>query len=292
MEKKPPIPPRQKPVLEDNSEKLKQEKEPKVVENSEQIPEEQEAEGKKRKKFKLNKKVILWGSIGLGVVILAIVAIIVFSPKYEKMQAPSVIVYTLSNQTIVYVDENKDAVRYDFYIQKQGETSITSISSNTNSVSIVSKLKSPGQYTIWARYAGQNVKQNSDESKKYTYVYTKQLNSPSVNLNQGKLIWEKDTEASSYRLFYGADEEGALYFSVPQAPSNKSNVEFDLGAEMENLPAGRYSLHVQAVASSSGYYTDSTLGQEISYVNIKSLKEVLTASFNKTTNMLTFTSLK
>ena len=305
MEKKPPIPPKQKPVLEKdnpveenpqlveqkNDDNLQQEvvaqstSEQKKEENIESQDRKQKKSGKKSK---INKKILFWCLAGLFVVALIIVAVVVFSPKYEKMNTPTVTVYTLSNQTIVYVEENKDAVRYDFCIQKQGENTVTYLSSNTNSISIVSKLKAPGNYYIWARYVGQNRQQNSDESEKYVYTYTKPLNAPNVNKTGSKLLWEKDGQAKEYRVYYGANEEGALYFVVNQPASSFANVEFDLST-LSTLAPGRYSLHVQSVASASGFYTDSELGREISYDNVKTLGNILTATFNTSTNLLTFT---
>ena len=318
MEKKPPIPPKHKPVPENNSQlqaensiaanepqldakpeqevvspaaegsmAKQDEKKPKSKPEKTKEPKPKKEE-KSGKKLKINKKILILCLAALFVVALIVVAVIVFSPKYEKMNAPTITVYTLSNQTIVYVEENKDAVRYDFCIQKQGETSVTYLSSNTNSISIVSKLKTPGQYLIWARYAGQNRQQNSDESEKYVYTYTKPLNAPNVNKTGSKLLWEKDTQAKEYRVYYGANEEGALYFVVNQPASSFANVEFDLST-LSTLAPGRYSLHVQSVASTSSYYTDSELGREISYDNVKTLGNILTATFSTSTNLLTFT---
>lgn len=72
---------------------------------------------KKKKKF--GKKWIIVICVSLLCIIGLVVGLVVgLSPKYTKMSAPTVSVKALSNRTIVSVDENKDAVYYEFTIYR------------------------------------------------------------------------------------------------------------------------------------------------------------------------------
>ena len=275
-------------IKKSKKENTKKEKNSKNQTNEEKI----ETENEKNNSKKLSKKTkITILSILLAVVCCAfIITLTIFLlPKANKMTAPTIQIYSLSNQTILHIDENDDAILYEFYIQKKGETNITYISSQTNEVSIKSKLSSPGEYYIWARYGGKNSQETSKKKKKYTYYYYEYLDTPSVYVSsdETKLSWLKVVNAKEYRVFYGITGQSLDYFTVAQPSTTTTNVEFYF-SEFNNISAGNYTLYVQAVADESNYYKSSQLSQPIVYANKTKLQNVISATFNSTNNMLIF----
>ncbi len=276
-------------IKKSKKENTKKEKNSKNQTNEEKI----ETENEKSTSKKLSKKTkITILSILLAVVCCAfIITLTIFLlPKANKMDAPTIQIYSLSNQTRLHVDENEDAVLYEFYIQKKGETNITYIPSPTNEVSIKSKLSSPGEYYIWARYGGKNSQETSNDSEKYTYYYYEYLDTPKVYVSSDSLTmtWLKVVNAKEYRVFYGIDDQELSYFTVAQPSSTTANVIFDF-AEFNNVSAGNYTLYVQAVADENNYYKSSELSQPILYANRTKLADVQSATYNRENDMLRFT---
>ena len=291
-----------KVVKEENAKTLKKEKVKKEKAKKEKLKndkiedskrQETQLEDDKSNSKKLSKKTkITILSILLAVVCCAFVItlIVLLVPKANKMDAPTIQIYSLSNQTILHVDENEDAVLYEFYIQKKGETNIAYLSSQTNEVSIKSKLSTPGEYYIWARYGGKNSKETSNDSEKYTYYYYEYLDTPKVYVSSDSLTmtWLKVVNAKEYRVYYGIDDQELSYFTVAQPSSTTTNVIFDF-AEFNNVSAGNYTLYVQAVADENNYYKSSELSQPILYANRTKLADVQSATYNRENGMLRFT---
>ncbi len=269
-------------IQENKKEKTKNLKNEQDVENAD--------EKDNRKKLSKKTKIIIL-SVLLAVVCCAfIITLTVFLlPKANKMSAPTVQVYSLSNQTILHIDENDDAILYEFYIQKKGETNITYISSQTNEISIKSKLSSPGEYYIWARYGGRNSQETSDDSQKYIYHYYEHLDTPNVYVsNDGtKLSWLKVVNAKEYKVYYGITDQNLNYFTVVQPSATTTNVEFYF-SEFNSISAGNYTLYVQAVADENNYYKSSELSKPIVYAHKTKLQNVISANYNSGNNMLTF----
>lgn len=252
-----------------------------------EVLENKKPKNKKRKKLSKKQLVRIFCYV---VIVGAIIGIIInLMPEYTQMEAPVVNVYSLSNQTVIHVEENKDAKLYEFYIQREGQTNVTYLRENTNIVYVKQALKVPGVYKIWARYSGFHEKQTSNQSKKVTYYYYQTLDTPKVAVSQDKtkLVWEKISQAKEYKVYYGVSENSPAYFIVNQPAQNVANVEFDL-SELQTVEAGRYLLNVQAISSSEGYYKDSNLSGQIEYDNIKTLSTLKSASFSSATNIISF----
>lgn len=247
-----------------------------------------ELKSKNKKLSKKQKIGILSALLAVVCVAFVITLVIFLTPKTIKLPEPVVKVYSLSNQTIVYVDENEDAKSYEFYIQKKGETE-TCIPSQNNEISIKNKLSSPGEYYIWARYRGKNDKETSNISVKYTYKYYETLDVPNVNMaaNNQNLTWVSIYNAKEYRVYYVVDGEQMNYITVQQPANINSNVVFDLSSIGQGH-AGRYSVCVQAVADENTYYYSSELSQSFLYLNKIKLQDVLNANFNLSNNVLDF----
>ncbi len=250
------------------------------------VSQEEQADNQPKKKSKV-KVIIIICVLALALIAGALVTFFVFlSPNNQKLTPPEVFVHNLSNQTIIYVQENKNATSYEFFIQRAGGGPVNHLTSTSNSVSIVSLLSTPGDYVIWARYVGKTEKTTSEISTKYAYKYTKQISTPTVNKNTDKLVWTKLTGAKEYRVYYGANSEGPLYFVVDQPSDDVYTVEFSF-ERIKEIEPGRYNLKVQAIAETPGYYTDSELCSEIIYDNVRTLANVSSAIFNTATNKLT-----
>ena len=250
----------------------------------------QEDDSNKNKKFSKKTKVtILSILLAIACCAFVITLTIFLVPKTNKMDPPVLQIYSLSNQTILHVEENEDAILYEFYIQKKGETNISYISSNTNEVSIKSKLSTPGEYYIWARYGGKNSKETSNDSIKLTFYYYEYLDIPSVYVSsdQQTLTWLKVVNAKEYRVYYGMQDENLNYFTVAQPASTTTNVVFEF-SQFNNLNAGNYTLYVQAIADESNFYKNSELSKPILYANKTKLADVVSATFNSENNMLSF----
>ena len=243
---------------------------------------------KKKKKF--GKKWIIVICVSLLCIIGLVVGLVVgLSPKYTKMSTPTVSVKALSNRTIVSVDENKDAVYYEFTIYR-GQDKKT-IRSKDSSVTINSYLSTVGEYRIVARYIGENTREDSDYSVEYTYIYKEVLDKPLVTIEQNALVWQKVDNAVSYNVYYGTDDDEILYFVQPATDDGSQKVSFDL-TKLNSLKPGEYYLYVQAIAEQDGYYFNSDLSDSVKYDCVKQLLKPSDVSYDKQTGTLTFTISK
>ena len=246
--------------------------------------------GNKKEKKKLSKKqkVIISVISSLVACALIVVVVFLFLPKAMKLETPVLQIYSLSNQTRLYVDENQNAKLYGFYIQKEGESVVTTISSDSNEVSIKSKLKEPGRYYVWAKYISNDYKLSSDESIKVTYDYYETLDTPIANLSQdsSQLKFNPVKNAKEYKIYYTMSNTEMNYFTIPNNSTNE-NIVFDL-TQLRTKPAGIYNLYVQAIADSTKYYKNSELGEVVEYVNSYKLEDIKSASYDTNTKLLSF----
>ena len=243
---------------------------------------------KDKKKLSKKQKIIISVVASVIACVIIVVSIFLLLPKAMKLETPTLKIYNLSNQTILYVDENKEANLYGFFIQKVGESSITSLTSSTNEISIKSKLKTPGKYYIWARYISNNYQFSSEESTKITYDYYETLDTPVASLSQdeSQIIFNPIKNAKEYKIYYSMSNTEMSYFTVPNS-SNLENIVFDL-TQLRLMPAGIYNLYVQAISDETSYYKNSQLGEVVQYINSYKLENITNASFDTNTNILSF----
>lgn len=254
------------------------------------VKEKKQKEQKEKKKLsKKAKTIITISAIAFVLIITVIVLVIMLIPKVEKMNAPKLKVYTLSNQVMFYVDENENADYYEFYIQKSGDTA-KRIPSQSNVIYISSMLNNPndskslGKYTIWARYGSKNEKAVSDISNKEVVVYTKQLdkiNDATLNLETNELTFSRVNNAISYRIYYGAGENEYI---TQISPTSIGSIKVNLA---DKLQAGNYNLTIQAIADANRYYTNSELSSSINFVYKTTLRPITSATYTKSTSNLT-----
>lgn len=260
------------------------------------VKEKKQKEQKEKKKLsKKAKTIITISAIAFVLIIAVIVLVIMLIPKVEKMNAPKLKVYTLSNQVMFYVDENENADYYEFYIQKSGDTA-KRIPSQSNVIYISSMLNNPndpkslGEYTIWARYGSKNEKAVSDISNKEKVTYTKQLdkiNDATLNLETNELTFSRVNNAISYRIYYGAGENEF----ITQVNPTSSSIDVITVNLANKLKAGNYNLMIQAIASTgeNSYYTNSELSKSIEFIYKTKLEPIKTATFKKSTSNIKIT---
>lgn len=243
---------------------------------------------KKTKNHKISKKGWIIISCVSAVCLLGLILGLVFglSPKYTKMQAPTVTVHALSDRTIVSVEENSDAVIYEFRISNGSDS--RTIKSNYPSVTITSYLNSVGQYQIQARYIGDNERENSDYSTTYTFTYRGVLDTPIATFQENLLVWQMVDNASMYYIYYSTNEDELLYFTVQQPADTSQTVSFDLSALNES-PAGKYYLYIEAITEDGSFYYNSALSAPLEYDNVKQLSAPTDVNYNRQNNTLSFT---
>lgn len=278
----------------ENSEEKTENIEEQEVNTEEQAEQKQEKKSKNKKeknkkKSKKAKIIIICLLVGVILIGLGVGAYIIFRPTYTKMQAPVVTIHSLSNQTILYVPENKEATNYEFFIQKNGQINTTYLKIKENSISIKDYFSTPGTYIVWARYVGENNTHTSDYSKKVSYQYLESIQTPVVSMSQDKtkLTWPKISQAKEYKLYYSTNGTQVQTITIMQPETLITSVEFKM-SEINKLQAGKYTIYVQAIASNDGYYKDSELTQRIEYDNIKVLSDVLNATYSSNNKTVTF----
>ena len=252
--------------------------------------EKKNKDGKKTKK-KLPKAVkIILILVAIAVVVaLSIILPIFFKKQQDKrLSPPTLQVYNLSNQTILYVDENKNATGYYFAWEKQenGEWGeVLSTPSPTNQLSLNSKLNDQvGKYRIWAKYILGDT--NSKESAKVEITFTKQLAKVDIKKIEGDILtFSKVDNASYYKIFY----DGKNYIQVNQQ-SEIGDIKVNLSELfLENEVAPNlYNIYVQAIGSEQTFYTDSELSSSKEYAYKTKLEQITSATYQKSTNILEF----
>lgn len=256
-------------------------------------PEKKKNDNSKNKK-KLPKAVkIILILVAIAVVVaLSIILPIFFKKQQErKLTAPELKVYILSNQTILRVDENKDAVQYYFGWQKveNGESGdIESTDSNTNQISFNEKLtenSDVGTYEVWAKYKLSDGR-DSKESKRVQVKFTKQLETVQIKkLEDGNLTFTNINKASYYKLFYDGKE-----FITVSKKEELGDITVNLARlfSEKNITPSAYNIYVQAIGSEQTYYTDSELSTPKEYVYQSKLDKITFASYQKSSNILEF----
>ncbi len=252
------------------------------------VKEKKQKEQKEKKKLsKKAKTIITISAIAFVLIIAVIVLVIMLIPKVEKMNAPKLKVYTLSNQVMIYVDKNDNADYYEFYIyiQRPGKTPETKVvPENNNFIYLKEYLNQVGEYTIWARYGSNNEKAVSDISNKEKVIYTKQLdkiNDATLNLETNELTFSRVNNAISYRIYYGAGENEYI---TQISPTSIGSIKVNLA---DKLQAGNYNLTIQAIADANSYYTNSELSSSINFVYKTTLRPITSATYTKSTSNLT-----
>lgn len=272
-------------------------------EKKSKLPKESKKKGKKEKpqkeKKQLSKKskiIIIVASVVFALAVAIVLIVTLCIPKTEKMQAPTLKVYSLSNEVMIYVDENDNADYYEFYIQKTGSSAQIIRNSSNNFIYIKEMLNnkddasSLGEYTIWARYGSKNEKAVSDISNKEKVTYTKQLdkiNDATLNLETKELTFSRVNNAISYRIYYGAGENEF----ITQVNPTSSSIDVITVNLANKLKAGNYNLMIQAIASTgeNSYYTNSELSKSIEFIYKTKLEPIKTATFKKSTSNIKIT---
>lgn len=274
-----------------------QEKLPKKPEKKEKIKkkdkkEETQQENNSKKKLSKKAKAIIISLSCLVLIGAVVLTVFLCLPKTKQLDTPTLQVFSLSNQTILYVDENKNADAYEFYYQKQGEKQ-NSFNSNTNQISLTMLFNDEenqntlGTYTFWARYISSVSKLSSKTSAKVTKTFKKQLAKVNISteLTNDVLTFAKIDNASGYKIYYNGEE----FVDISQPTTDNVSINLkDLFVEKNIIP-NSYTLSVQAVADTNGLYENSELSDLIDYVHTIKLEPVLSATFNKSSYELEFT---
>lgn len=266
------------------------------TEKKSKLPKEREKKEKKEKpqkeKKQLSKKskiIIIVASVVFALAVAIVLIVTLCIPKTEKMQAPTLKVYSLSNEVMIYVDENENADYYEFYYQESGKPA-KRIPENHNYIYLRTLVDKLGSYTIWARYGSKNEKAVSDISNKEKVTYTKQLdkiNDATLNLETNELTFSRVNNAISYRIYYGAGENEF----ITQVNPTSSSIDVITVKLANKLKAGNYNLMIQAIASTgeNSYYTNSELSKSIEFIYKTKLEPIKTATFKKSTSNIKIT---
>lgn len=266
----------------------KEESKKEKKEKKEKVKKEKPQKGKS-KLSKKTKTIIIISSIVLVLAIAIVLVVTLCISKTEKMQAPTLKVYSLSNEVMIYVDENENADYYEFYYQEPSKPA-KRITDNHNYIYLRTLVDKLGSYTIWARYGSKNEKMVSDISNKEKVTYTKQLDrveNANLDANTKVLTFSPIAKAISYRIYYGVGENEF----ISQAAPNSSSIDVVTVNLANKLKAGNYNLMIQAIASTgeSSYYTNSELSKSIEFIYKTQLEPVKTATFKKSTSTLKLT---
>lgn len=272
------------------------EKKSKLPKESKKKGEKEKPQKEKKQLSKKSKIIIIVASVVFALAVAIVLIVTLCIPKTEKMQAPTLKVYSLSNEVMIYVDENDNADYYEFYIQKTGSSAQIIRNSSNNFIYIKEMLNnkddasSLGEYTIWARYGSKNEKAVSDISNKEKVTYTKQLdkiNDATLNLETNELTFSRVNNAISYRIYYGAGENEF----ITQVNPTSSSIDVITVNLANKLKAGNYNLMIQAIASTgeNSYYTNSELSKSIEFIYKTKLEPIKTATFKKSTSNIKIT---
>ena len=272
------------------------EKKSKLPKESKKKGEKEKPQKEKKQLSKKSKIIIIVASVVFALAVAIVLIVTLCIPKTEKMQAPTLKVYSLSNEVMIYVDENDNADYYEFYIQKTGSSAQIIRNSSNNFIYIKEMLNnkddasSLGEYTIWARYGSKNEKAVSDISNKEKVTYTKQLdkiNDATLNLETKELTFSRVNNAISYRIYYGAGENEF----ITQVNPTSSSIDVITVNLANKLKAGNYNLMIQAIASTgeNSYYTNSELSKSIEFIYKTKLEPIKTATFKKSTSNIKIT---
>ena len=272
------------------------EKKSKLPKESKKKEKKEKPQKEKKQLSKKSKIIIIVASVVFALAVAIVLIVTLCIPKTEKMQAPTLKVYSLSNEVMIYVDENDNADYYEFYIQKTGSSAQIIRNSSNNFIYIKEMLNnkddasSLGEYTIWARYGSKNEKAVSDISNKEKVTYTKQLdkiNDATLNLETNELTFSRVNNAISYRIYYGAGENEF----ITQVNPTSSSIDVITVNLANKLKAGNYNLMIQAIASTgeNSYYTNSELSKSIEFIYKTKLEPIKTATFKKSTSNIKIT---
>ncbi len=272
------------------------EKKSKLPKESKKKGEKEKPQKEKKQLSKKSKIIIIVASVVFALAVAIVLIVTLCIPKTEKMKAPTLKVYSLSNEVMIYVDENDNADYYEFYIQKTGGSAQIIRNSSNNFIYIKEMLNnkddasSLGEYTIWARYGSKNEKAVSDISNKEKVTYTKQLdkiNDATLNLETNELTFSRVNNAISYRIYYGAGENEF----ITQVNPTSSSIDVITVNLANKLKAGNYNLMIQAIASTgeNSYYTNSELSKSIEFIYKTKLEPIKTATFKKSTSNIKIT---
>lgn len=245
-----------------------------------------EKQTKEKKLTSKKKKIIIFSVVGALLLAIAIaVTVVVLININRKMDAPDLSVYETSDGIILFVEPNERAVGYEFTIKKGNSAKATVIPSETNQLNpLKAAMSEPGTYTITARYIGANDNASSLNSKSVVYNKYEQLKTPVVTKKQNTLEWVQITNATSYRVYYGVEDNAPKYIEVPATTA--ANAVFDL-KEIDKLGAGAYTLYVVAVGE--GNYLASELSAPITYAFSSKLETPKNIVYDNLNKILSFT---
>ena len=116
------------------------------------------------------------------------------------------------------------------------------------------------------------------------YNKYEKLKTPVVTKKQNTLEWVQITNATSYRVYYGVEDNTPKYLEVPATSS--ANAVFDL-KEIDKLGAGAYTLYVVAVGE--GNYLASELSAPITYAFSSKLDAPKNIVYDNLNKVLSFT---
>ncbi len=278
---------------------------------------EKNVKNKEPKNKKTRKKLTKKGIVLLVVVIIAILGIgggvagmvIVNNANNKKLLTPSISVVQLYNGTVLEVEAEERATKYEFVIT-DGSNKQNTFTTTTNTIELNQYLSQAGTYSVKARVYGRGSGATSDFSESKSFVNYIALATPNIFINNmdkileggvelgyktntnkedDTITWESVKNASKYYVRYGVDGQTNEVKYV-EVPATTGVVTFSLSNIYTN-GTGKYLISVIAVPEGGEdcYYLESGYQKLVSIEYYEKQSSPTSVTYNKTTKELQFT---
>jgi len=228
-----------------------------------------------------------WIIFGASVIVaLAILfTVLYFVDINRKIDTPTNLsaYHTSTGEIYVQVDENSDALNYEFVVTKSEDIVRTFVSEN-NVIEISSFVNLGGDYSIKCKLLGKTEASNSNYCEIINYTNNIQISAPTIHFNNDRtqLVFEIEDNYSEsitleFVLYYKVSDSGEFStydtFSIITNDTHEAIVGyFDFSSSsafLSLLENGEYSLGVNASCSNNDYYLTSYLSDQITYLVAK-----------------------
>lgn len=258
-------------------------KEPQVKQNANQEVVENKDENKqtenKEAPKKVGKKWIFWVFLFIVVLVAGAVAyyFLIYKNNGKKLDTPNFEIVQLANDTVIDVNEVKDASQYKYFVYDSNGTEIFSVSQKSNRLALTTVLRQAGVYSVKVQALAENEKFNSAISvaknvenyvmPEVTNFYINGLDSviidgktgykTNTNLADDTISWQASSNVQKYQICYGADSITDQILKFEVTPSG-STASFAL-SNLYSRGGGIYNISIIAVAKDGTYLLDSNL---------------------------------
>ena len=313
----------EEPIVEENLDEVLQGGEPEAFETLEDkaVPEKAEKQTKvkepkqvkeRKPRKKLSKKA--WIVIVAVVLVLGLSGgiaglVVMNAENNKKLLTPTISVVQLFNGTVLEVEPQEKATKYEFVIT-DGNNKKSTFTTTTNSIELKQYLSQAGVYSVKARVYGVGGGATSDFSAEKSFVNYITLATPNIFINNmdkileggveigyktntnkedDTITWEAIKNAGKYYVRYGVDSQttNVKYLEVEAA---NGVVTFPL-SRIYAEGTGKYLISVVAVPEGGDdcYYLESDYQKLISIEYYEKQSAPTFVVYDKQTKELRFT---